>query len=507
MKNIVVCCDGTWNTPEDTEHGLPAPTNVVKLFNAIVREDESKQLAYYHPGVGTGKGWWDRVAGGGTGHGLNQNIMSAYRWLGSHYEVGDKIFLFGFSRGAYTVRSLGGLIAKCGLVDLSASMAPDEVWKRVDEVFAAYRAGEAFANQNGYPFYNAEPGKPAKETTPIHFIGVWDTVGALGIPEDLALLGLLDSAKKYRFHDTTLSHIVAHARHAVALDEKRASFAPTLWLQPKPQTKMKQVWFPGVHSDVGGGYLETGLSDRTLIWMMEEAASCGLSFRSDVKAQLNPDPRGIVHDSCTGLFKALKTKPRSAPAIPAGAAILDQSTIERNQNPPLVQGDYWPTTTLPLGGSVTVNVYAAEQWCQTKLYLEAGKTYDFSAAGEWLDHRDRFGPAGGKDTGFRVGDLVRSASSLLGGAETLFKDLTGREADFWYTRRDEDAPWFALMGFIASDFGESAKTLAEGQSFMIGGGTKFAPKLGGYLYCYANDAWQTYGNNRGSVQLTVTCMP
>jgi hypothetical protein len=433
--------------------------------------------------------------------------MSAYRWLGTHYSVGDKIFLFGFSRGAYTVRSLGGLIAKCGLIDLSARTTPDEVWKRVGEVFAAYRSGAAFANPDGYPFFNTAAGQPAKEKTPIHFIGVWDTVGALGIPEDLALLGLLDSVNKYRFHDTSLSHVVAHARHAVAIDEKRASFAPTLWSQPKPPTEMKQVWFPGVHCDVGGGYVETGLSDRALQWMIDEAENCGLAFRPHVKAQLAPDPLGVVHESCSGVFKALKTKPRSVPSIPAGAAILDHSTVKRNNNAPLLQGDYWPTEILPPGGNRTVDIYAAEHWNRTGLYLEAGKTYQFTASGQWVDHRDRFNPAGGENTGFHLGDLVRSASTLFGEAEMLFRNVTGRDADFWFTRRDEEAPWFALMAYIASDVGEDVTTLAQGQGFMIGESVTFVPKLGGYLYCYANDAWQTYGNNRGSVALTVKRLP
>ena len=500
MKNIIVCCDGTWNTPTEMDHGLPSPTNVVKLYNALVQDDA--QLAYYHPGVGTGKGWWDKIAGGGTGEGLDQNIMSAYRWLGSHYRPGDRIFLFGFSRGAYTVRSLGGLIAKCGLVDLSADMTPDAVWKRVHEIFAAYRKGVDFANPDNYPFYNTPAGQPAKETTPIHLIGVWDTVGALGIPDDFALLGLLDNPARYRFHDTMLSRMVSHARHAVAIDERRASFAPTLWSNA-PGSDLKQQWFPGVHCDVGGGYVETGLSARALEWMKEDAEGCGLSLRPNVRAQLKPDPFGIVHDSCSGIFKALKTQPRSVPPIPAGAAILDKSTIGRNKNPPLLQGDYWPTEPLAEGKSRKVNIYAAEHWCQTKLYLEAGKTYEFSAAGQWVDHRDRFGPAGRESTGFHLGDLVRSTASLLGEAETLFKNVRGREADFWFTRRDEQAPWFALIGFVASDVGEDAKTLASGQTFVIGEGVTFTPRLGGYLYCYANDAWQTYGNNRGSVQLTV----
>lgn len=502
MKKVIVCCDGTWNTPTEMDHGLPSPTNVVKLNYALARDNT--QLPYYHPGVGTGRNWWDKIAGGGTGEGLDQNIKSAYRWLGSHYSPGDQIFLFGFSRGAYTVRSLCGLITKYGLLDLSADMNPSDVWKRVDEVFAAYRKLVDFANPDRYPFHNAALGQPTKETTPIHFIGVWDTVGALGIPDDLALLSLLDDPKQYRFHDTALSRMVANARHAVAIDEQRATFAPTLWSQSDPRTNLKQIWFPGVHCDVGGGYVETGLSDGALDWMMTEAEGCGLVFRPNVRAQLKSDPLGVIHDSCTGVFKALKTRPRSAPSMSTGGAILHQSTITRNANIPLLQGDYWPTRVLPSGGSWTGNIYASEHWNRTGVYLEVGKTYQFAARGQWIDHKDRFSPAGHEVSGFHLGDLVRSGASVLGEAETLFKKVTDREADFWWTRRDEQAPWFALMGYIANDFGEDAKTLASGETFVIGESATFTPKLGGYLYCFANDAWLAYGNNRGSVALTVT---
>jgi uncharacterized protein (DUF2235 family) len=113
MTNLVVCCDGTWNTPAEMDHGLPAPTNVVKLYNALVKGDA--QPAYYHPGVGTGRHWWDRLIDGGTGEGLDRNIKSAYRWLAEHYQPEDRIFLFGFSRGAYTVRSLANLLMLCGV--------------------------------------------------------------------------------------------------------------------------------------------------------------------------------------------------------------------------------------------------------------------------------------------------------------------------------------------------------------------------------------------------------
>jgi T6SS, Phospholipase effector Tle1-like, catalytic domain len=504
MKNIVVCCDGTWNTPENMDHGLPAPTNVVKLYNALIKD--AQQEVYYHPGVGTGRNWWDKIAGGGTGEGLDQNIKSAYRWVGAHYAAGDRIFLFGFSRGAYTARSLGGFIGKCGLLDLSRQMTPTEVWKRTDEIFAAYRKGVEFANPNGYAFHNTPAGQPAKETTPIHFIGVWDTVGALGIPDDLALLGLFDNPANYRFHNTGLSRMIAHARHAVALDERRESFLPTLWSECEPPTIMKQIWFPGVHCDVGGGYGETGLSDRALEWMIEEAeaSACGLRFRSDIKRQLAPDPLGIVHDSCSGIFKALKTKPRPTPSIPSGQAILDVSTVIRNANPPLLQGDYWPTTTLPTGASQTFNVYAAEHWNRAGLYLEVGRTYKFAANGEWVDGKEPFSAAGHSTRGIHLRDAIHFAASAFGEAEVIFNTIMHRNADFLWTRRHEDAPWFALMGFVASLHGEDAHTLATGESFMIGESKTFTPELGGYLYCYANDAWQAYGNNRGSVELTVT---
>ena len=502
MKNIVVCCDGTWNTPTEMDHGLPSPTNVVKLYYALARNDT--QLSYYHPGVGTGRNWWDKIAGGGTGEGLDQNIKSAYRWLGTHYAAGDQIFVFGFSRGAYTVRSLCGLITKLGLLDLSAKMDPAEVWKRFDEVFAAYRMRVDFANPGGYQFHNVPPGRPAKETTPIHFIGVWDTVGALGLPEDLALLGLFDNPNNYRFHDTALSPMVANARHAVALDEHRATFAPTLWSKVDPaKTKLVQLWFPGVHCDVGGGYIETALSDCALQWMMEAAEGCGLKFRPNVKDQLKPDPLGVSHDSCTGVFKALKTKPRSAPSMASGGAILHQSAVTRNGTVSLLQGDYWPTDSLPPGASKTMNIYAAERWNRTGVYLEAGKAYQFTAEGEWVDGKEKFSPAGHELGGFHLRDLAHLASSALGEAETIFKAATGREADFWLTRRNEHAPWFALMGYVGSDVGMDDNTLLTGETFTISDAATFTPKLGGYLYCYANDAWQAYGNNRGSVALTV----
>jgi hypothetical protein len=502
MKNLIVCCDGTWSTQTDTEEGLPSLTNVAKLYNAVLQNDG--QVAYYHPGVGTGKGWWNRVAGGGTGHGLDQNIMSGYHYLALRYATGDRIFLFGFSRGAYTVRSLGGLIAKFGLLDLTDPLlSPNTVWERVGEVFDAYRRNAGFTNPKAYPFHK---GDLPDNTVPIHFLGVWDTVGALGIPDDLALLGLLDDADKYRFHDTKLSPKVKHGRHALALDEKRASFAPTLWTKTDG-VDVKQIWFPGVHSDVGGGYLQTSLSDGALAWMMDEAVGCGLELRAGTRDQVNPDHLGVVHDSYDGVFKFLKSKPRSVPCVGSDCnGQFHESASKRYSGPPIAQGAYWTTTILPAGEKRVIDIYARERWNFTGLFLEAGTHYKLAASGEWLDGATAFSPDGTEAGTFSADYIGRFVSSVLGSGEAAFLRLTGGQQppDFWFTRREEARPWFALIGFVASEEGMTDGSPAAGETFLIGAGMEYTPKQSGYLYCFANDAWQTYENNRGAVALTVS---
>ena len=201
MRNLVVCCDGTWNTPDQEQNGVPVPTNVVRLYNALAEKDAvgSEQLKYYHSGVGTEGHWWDKVAGGSVGSGLGKNIQSAYKWLGCNYQAGDRIFLFGFSRGAYTVRSLGGLVLNCGLLNL-VDVPEEEVWTRVEAAYSrGYRKGQNQSKWAGsWPFHATPDDAPV----PIYFLGVWDTVGALGVPDDLAILNLLDDPAKYSFHDT-----------------------------------------------------------------------------------------------------------------------------------------------------------------------------------------------------------------------------------------------------------------------------------------------------------------
>lgn len=258
MKNIIICCDGTWNTSDQKDEGVLSPTNVVQLYNSLAEKDDTGviQHTYYHPGIGTNGTRWNRMIDGGTGVGLDNNIKSAYRELCDYYEPDDKIFLFGFSRGSYTVRSLAGLVNYVGLLNLT-DLNESEVWNRIERVFTkGYRRKIESTdtwNQLGWQFKNN-----AHNSVSIWFIGVWDTVGALGIPDNLGLLNLIDNLHDYTFHNTDLSPIVIHARHALALDEMRASFQPTLWTKTSKNTK--QIWFSGVHSDIGGGYKENGLS-------------------------------------------------------------------------------------------------------------------------------------------------------------------------------------------------------------------------------------------------------
>ena len=222
MKKLTVSCDGTWNTPEQRQFDIPAPTNVVRLHNAIAtpRPAGREQRKYYHPGVGTDGSLLDRAKGGAYGRGLGQNVLSAYAWLAHNYEPGDQIYLFGFSRGAFTVRSLGGFIGRCGLLDL-AGLAPEEAWRRLDVAYKVYQDAAKYGPQLD-PAWAKFPPADGLKTIRIHFIGVWDTVGALGVPDDLALFDFLDDPAKWEFHDTRLGDHVTFARHAVAKRARRS---------------------------------------------------------------------------------------------------------------------------------------------------------------------------------------------------------------------------------------------------------------------------------------------
>lgn len=308
-KKIIVCADGTWNDPEQLDRGSLVPTNVVKIARALalIKAPDQKDI-FYDLGVGTGKGL-DRLLGGLTGDGLLYNIFQGYQFIAERYQPGDKIYLFGFSRGAYTVRSLAGLICKFGLdkslvkeqmLDRKTEKPPittaetrpaekstfkaQESQDRLGELRQAYKRMKQEGSEQVVEDY-----KQTHECyyPDIEMIGVWDTVGALGIPLLVPRWLLNDTmAQKlsqwllgsYRFLNVDLNPKVKAAYHALSIDENRKAFLPTLWKEPAPGQILKQVWFIGIHSNVGGGYADSGLSDNALLWMVEQAKQHGLTF-------------------------------------------------------------------------------------------------------------------------------------------------------------------------------------------------------------------------------------
>jgi uncharacterized protein (DUF2235 family) len=268
MKRIVICFDGTWNKPAD--EALPrkgqVETNVCRFYESVKRRaaDGVKQVAWYDEGVGSK--WYNRYIGGAIGAGLELNIVEGYHFLAQEYAEGDEVYVLGFSRGAYTARSLVGMIRNCGLI------YPKHLALRVPLAYGIYRTRDDNADSFTARTFRSAFSREIK----IKFLGVWDTVGALGIPLDL--LNAFNM-KFYEFHDTKLSNIVENAYHAVAIDEHRRDYEACLWnLESAPEQTIEQRWFIGAHCDTGGGYEDRRLSDLALRWMQDKARALGLAL-------------------------------------------------------------------------------------------------------------------------------------------------------------------------------------------------------------------------------------
>lgn len=293
MANIIVCADGTWNRPEedDSDH----PTNILKLARAIASENgQAPQHVFYDWGLGS---YHNLVLGGAMGKGIEKNIMDGYRYIVQNFDEGDQIYLFGFSRGAYTVRALSGMINNCGILKREHASRIPNAWKLYkSKLKKAHPRGEMSLE------FRQKYAQPSRE---VRFVGVWDTVGALGIPR--SLIGFFSDRDE--FYDTELGSNVAVARHALAIDEKRTDFEPTLW-DAKDGLDLKQVWFAGVHSDIGGSYGpdKNGnlASDTPLAWMLDEAEAAGLSIESHIRATLQESPLALTHTSRRHIYRFSK---------------------------------------------------------------------------------------------------------------------------------------------------------------------------------------------------------
>ena len=284
-KRLVLCFDGTWNSNDSGG----SETNVARIARAVhgTRGDDGlQQITLYLRGVGSTGIALQRLVGGAFGEGVDDNIRSGYMFLAQNYVPGDSIYLFGFSRGAYTARSLSGLIGSCGLLMRQKLGDLAKAWEYYRTT--PPRTADAFCQRYGTECHS---------TVTIAFLGVWDTVGSLGIPGTMLNQVV---ARDYQFHDTTPSAIIERGRHALAIDEHRDEFEPTLWTGATPPgCDIKQVWFAGAHSDVGGGYRDRRLADIPLLWMAEEAAAAGLRLDFGVlrDATGDPDPCAPQHES------------------------------------------------------------------------------------------------------------------------------------------------------------------------------------------------------------------
>lgn len=292
-KRLALFLDGTWNNEGDN-------TNVWRLRSLAAREDDSgrKQLIYYNSGVGTRV--LEKTRGGLFGFGLDRNIKDAYEWLVENYEADDEIFIFGFSRGAFTSRSLAGFVTKCGIVRPGAPLGVVELFQRYRNASDTRTIRHLQQMQSGQLSLQEKWLLKYAHLAEVKVIAVWDTVGSLGIPFG-RIPGI--SRSSFGFLSTGLYQSQKHAYQAIAIDEHRADFQPTLWTKhiyndgrpvapPRSIADVEQRWFVGAHANVGGGYATDPLPQVPLRWIMGRASQHGLQFRE----QVEPDPAFLDQD-------------------------------------------------------------------------------------------------------------------------------------------------------------------------------------------------------------------
>lgn len=345
MKRLIFCFDGTWNKLDAS-----CPTNVVITAESIVpiARDGTVQQIFYHEGVGTKK--TDRILGGVFGIGVVPNIADAYRTLIFNYTPGDEIYVFGFSRGAYSARSFVGLISTAGIVHRSQASKVNEAvdhYRNRNETDEYRNLMFKFRSEHSYDVCISDIDDKWRTTNcdgyvsgsakrlQIAYLGVWDTVGALGIPSRYTLLSPFN--RKFRFHDTSLSDFVRGARHAIAIDERRKDFAPTLWenvddlnvsagaTPDAADAPYQEKWFPGTHSSVGGGGERRGLSDQALAWVLDGAQRAGLELDSSERSpiyDLKPNPREFIADTPSpGLLYVVMNRVSAADRLPGPTSL------------------------------------------------------------------------------------------------------------------------------------------------------------------------------------------
>jgi uncharacterized protein (DUF2235 family) len=321
-KNIIICSDGTGNT-SIKDRG----TNVFKLFEGVDlnghRTDPklTTQIALYDDGVGTESFLPLKLLGGAFGWGLKRNVLKLYTGLVRIYDPGDQIYLFGFSRGAFTVRTLAGMVAKCGVLDWRLMSTTDAMRSAVADAYRTYRKGYRTwlwrtlhtqsledVDKGAHEAMSGFKTDHRAQDAEIHFIGVWDTVDAVGGPFHISdVINTL--FHHFKFPDHKLNDKIRCAAHAISIDDARAAFEPLLW---EASSNLEQVWFAGVHSNVGGGYPKQGMSLVALDWMLQKAVTNGLRVSADERLRFwqHSSVDDKLYDSRSGLGVFYEWKPR-----------------------------------------------------------------------------------------------------------------------------------------------------------------------------------------------------
>ena len=527
-KQIVVCMDGTWNDPV-------ARTNVYRLFQMLpgderlVEEDgpirshlakrDDGLVAFYVESIGNG-GRTQGLLGGTQGIGLHDCMIDAYLLVSQVYERGDKIWLFGFSRGAWAARCLGAFIARSGLIP-AANAEGNDAADQAEKVWLNYKEGRGM--KRGGRFWGHH------DETPIRMIGVWDTVGELGVPEFTGLhLVDRDELRYLKFTNRELSPRIEHGRQALAIDEERADFPPTLWDE---REGIKQVWFPGAHGDVGGGYDNHGLADAALEWMVQEVndLAAGLHLSpGQLSEALAPNPLEDRHDETRG--PVWRTRPIKEREVPDDAELhpgVLQRLRERADYRPKALADVAPCADfyqddqplpeerlqqeredlpfrkLPVDGSTRFPAYARKWWNASGVEVDVGETYRIEASGTWVDQGTPAGADGYESTAW-------------------FLQLAKRN------RRLQERPWFALIaaihprpdleahnpyfesmlaGLVESAISGVARIDDESSLVATPNGCEIEIEEPGFLYFFANDSAYSYGNNTGFLMVEVTRLP
>ena len=399
-KNIVFCADGTWNSPnqDDNHDQLPDPSNVYKFFLSLEGElasdslkaaDEQEkqctidgkvvQVSKYIHGVGDSRNPLVKFMGGTFGSGIITRIVRGYTFISRNYQPGDSIFIVGFSRGAYTARALAGFIAAQGLLKGQPD-DKDQAYRRGAEAWYRYRS--AYHKSHNKPKLLASLAEIAADlpaflsshtlkeadfaaVTEIYSVAVWDTVGAMGIP-DFDGDERLDT---FRFADTALSKKVKWGLHAVSLDERRSDFTPTLW---DDRPGVKQILFPGAHADVGGGYPQTNnesdLSDGSLLWMSDELQALGVRLSDKTEYNLIIQAKGTAHQPWRNPIWKVMDKRDFAPAVVGHCSIGERARNCLVRPDPKAQPDNYnppnrPTKICCGPNSMTVKGFSGTSLC------------------------------------------------------------------------------------------------------------------------------------------------